>query len=384
MKNQIRINGKILCLGSSLIMLMFMAVKCNKHKEDFIGPEYRLAASDFQVLSNPPYPKGFYMVPNRLSRSVDFSSLHKDTVRFSANFNNRVTWFIELRGLTSGAKKKFTGLSQQLQTEKALYWTGTSDDLIMFNTGENVEATLSFMGTMLTLKDTINIITKRTYSFIKLVNDFETTTNGTFPSGGPPYWYKYTNNAPDVIWNGANTDKSVLTSDPRIPSGKKYYLLEGTDLQKGYFIEGVGFDKQKQIPLYPNPDSVYFNIYVYGFGLSNAQFQIGFEEDDNLDGIYGATSPAPFSATNPNSDTEDEYDYIVFVNWTGWRLLSIRYSDIPLSVQVPNGTQGNHIHEPQKVQKMGFNINSNPSGGTSKVAFDYPIFTYGAPFDPNN
>ncbi|MFL5728852.1 MAG: hypothetical protein ACJ75J_05120 [Cytophagaceae bacterium] len=357
------IKKKTLSIGLLLSMVLFMSVKC-KHNETFIGPEYRLASSGFQ--------SGSFMVIAPDPTNVIFASPNKDTVRFNATFNDRVTWFVDLKGLTSGAKKRITGLSQNLQSYPTAYWTGTSDDMIMFASGENVEATLSFMGSSVSYKDTVHITTKRDYSnIVKLVNDFETTTDGTFPAGGPPYWYTYNAQPADVIWDGASSNKSTLSSDPRIPNGNKYFLFHGTDKLKGFFILGAGFDKQLQVPAgYGNPDSLYFNIYVYGFGLSNTKFQVGFDEDDQAQN--GTYDPL----------TEDEWDYITKVDWVGWRLLSFKYSETIRGV-APNGGNGNGIREPLRIQKMGFGMNSDPNGGTAKVAFDYPIFTYGAPFDPN-
>jgi hypothetical protein len=391
MKNTIRMNGIIFSSACLLAMLLFMAVKC-KHKEDFIGTEYKLAASDFQVLPPvSPALKSFYMtVPPLSSRTaVNFSATKRDTIRFYANFSQRVTWFIDLRGITSGAKKRFTGLTQELQTEKDLYWTGTADDLIMFNSGEKVEATLSFMGTALTLKDTITIQTKRSYSnVVRLVNDFESVTvvgDGKFPAGGPPYWYTFFDGA-DKIYDGVAGDKTIFTVDQRIPNGSRFYLFEGTDINKSFYIEGAGFDQSPKIPIATaNPDSLYFNVYVYGFGLANTKFQVGFDEDDNMSGVWG---DGPKDLTKypgeVSSDTEDEYDYAVQVDWIGWRLISFKYSDANLILGLsPNGSHGNHIKEPWKVQKMSFVMNTSTLGGHAKVAFDYPIFTYGAPFDPN-
>ena len=373
MKYKIKINKKFLHLTGFLVILLFMSVKCNKHKESFIGPEYRLAASDFQILT----------AFTATHTPANFSNPTKDTVRFNATFSDRVTWFLALKGLTSGAKKNFTGLSKDLQSVKDLYWTGKSDDAIMFNSGEDVEATLSFMGSISTYKTTIHITTKRTYSHvIKLVNDFESATVGSFPSGGPPYWYTFFDGS-DKVFDGVSNDKSILSADPRVPSGNKFYLLEGADGNKNYYIEGVGFDKQRQVPVsYPNPDSIYFNVYVYGFGIANTKFQIGFDEDDNNTNIWG---DGPIKTSGEvTSDTEDEYDYGVIVDWTGWRLISFKYSDAnSVPGLSPNGSQGNHIKEPLKVQKMGFVLLTTTTGGAAKVAFDYPVFTYGAPFDPN-
>jgi hypothetical protein len=236
----------------------------------------------------------------------------------------------------------------------------------------------------MTCKDTINLLSAIVpMHVIKVVNDFESSSPGGIPAGGPPYWYASSDSGESKS-NGV-LFKTVL-SDKRVPDGSKFFHMEGVDLNNNADIQRVGFKgdlTSYQIPAYSNPDSIYFNIYVYGFGVVNSKFRVVFNEDDNGDGIYGGIAP-PFSPLNPDPDIEDEYSYSFKADWKGWRLLSFKYSDAVLSDKAPNGTQGNHVREPHKIINMAFALMSDPAWQSARLAFDYPVFTYGYPFDPNH
>jgi hypothetical protein len=60
-----------------------------------------------------------------------------------------------------------------------------------------------------------------------------------------------------------------------------------------------------------NPEHVYFNALVYGFGDGNSRLQVGLKEDDNLDGTY-------------DRFTEGAYNAEVPIDWVGWKVVSIR------------------------------------------------------------
>jgi hypothetical protein len=340
------------------LAILTMSVKC-KHSNEYIGPEYKLVPEGFTV-------SGFVTNP---APAVNFLT---DSVKFVSNFSSRVTWFIDLKGLSSGAQKRLTGVSSSLTGDVNATWNGGHDGTYFFSL-EQVEATLSFMGTSLTLKDTITISQKKKYNDLigaggLPITDFEYAT--PLPPG---IWYTF---ADGPSGGPFESDSNRIGSSVKAVEGTRYFQMKGIDVagagHKNYYIQGVGFQVgSPMIATYSNPDSVYFNVYVYGFGVSNTKFQISFDEDDNGNNNWG-------------NDLEDEFIYAVKVDWIGWKLVSFKYSDAVISTEPPNGTQGNKVQEPHKVVKMGFVLLTDPPLNPANVLFDFPTFSYGHPFDPNN
>jgi hypothetical protein len=88
-----------------------------------------------------------------------------------------------------------------------------------------------------------------------------------------------------------------------------------------------------------------------------------FKEDENSDG-------------NTNAANEDQYDLEVRVNWTGWKLVSVRYSDLPSLVNgQPATPKGNARHNPDKLGKISMLHLADPSAGFASSKIDYLIFT---------
>jgi hypothetical protein len=374
--------GSMKYLG--MVFVLALGVSC-KNSSDLTSPSYISVPAGFAVLpSQTADPDSVFYAT---SYSIAFYSILTSTSvndTFKANLSDVVSWNVDLLGLSSGATKRISGTSNVVNA----VWNGGNDGLYFFKKGEDVEATLSFYGTELQLKDTVTISGTRLFTDINAPNGY-TITNmenpvGSYPSS-PSAWFNFHDPsgsagvpgpAEEQIYNAIGTGlKSV--------EGDGYYLFEGVDRPalnssySTYFILGAGF--QQNVPLLagltnpnPDPDSLYFNVYVYGFGLGNTKFQVGFDEDDNSNGAW----------LNAN---EDELVYVTRVDWTGWKLISFRYSDTKFSNVDPNGgAHGNHVREPGKIIKMGFVMNSDPPLYHSKVAFDFPCFTYGHSFNPNN
>ena len=92
----------------------------------------------------------------------------------------------------------------------------------------------------------------------------------------------------------------------------KDWLIGLVDFNANAYNNNVTF------PFSTNPENEYFNVLIYGdpdpkTNMTKALFQ--FKEDENANGTF-------------NSNNEDEYDYEIKVNWEGWKLISIKYSDI--------------------------------------------------------
>jgi hypothetical protein len=119
-----------------------------------------------------------------------------------------------------------------------------------------------------------------------------------------------------------------------------------------------------------NPDNVYFNCLIYGVPNTNESIVLfQFKEDENGDGTI-------------NANTDDQYDLQVNVNWAGWKLVSVKYSDLPhLNNGQPATPNGNGQHNPDKIGKISMLHLANPANGFAHTKIDYIVFT-NTPLEP--
>ena len=327
----------------ALILLVSLFFSCKKTSESFEGPDLNDLYGPFQVMENFKCSKD----------SIDFST--GQTAHFTAKTSKMVDWEIHIKGLTSGAEKIITGKSKTIDVSNAL-WNGSTTNFPMFKI-EKCAAKLIFPTEQDTLYDTIKIIgTKVNQGF--LIADFE--------SGFNTGWTTF-------IQSGANMSFQISNSAP-VPQANNYYNMAGT-VNWDWLIGLIEFPSTAygaaHYPLNTNPNNVYFNVLVWGEpGITNALLLFQFREDDNNNGIF-------------ESNTEDEYDYELPVNWTGWKLISVKYSDLATLV---NGAaampKGNKQFNPERLMKVSLLHLANPTTGFSKSKMDYLIFTENAALEP--
>ncbi|WP_028979591.1 hypothetical protein [Sporocytophaga myxococcoides] len=345
---------KIALLGiTALTVISSISCKRDKHPENMIGPEYKNADPGFYVVNNE-----FAGTPSSL---VDFT---KNQVVFNAQFSQEVTYFLTLTS-NHGAAVTYTGKAADLSK---VIWDGIHNGLYFFSANDSVFAELSFLGSNIRLRDTLTIKTPKSYG--KLVEDFEkVTTTGHLKM--PAGWYKFGGEAGSTVVNEEKYYLGTVAYSPqnsktiKPPSGNQYFKINATDANVDFYVDGAGFIQTLKLAS-TNPDSVYFNMFVYGTGNISDKGSIKIQEDDNGKG-------------GVESASEDELFYDFKINWTGWKLLSIKYSDFSFTTTIP----GNRIKEPHKAGKMGFVLLSDPSGAKTNLIFDYPIFTYGKPLPQN-
>ncbi len=327
-----------------ILTLLPVFIACRKKEVDKIdGPSLNNVYGAFNVVS--PLDKSL--------DSVDFSI--GQTLSFSAEISKIVDWKIKITGQNSGAVKIIEGTSSKLDATNTT-WIGNTTEFPVFRT-EICDIQLTFNGEADTLVSQVKIIQpKLNPGFV--VADFETGLN--------PGWASF-------IQSGADMDFQIKT-DNFAPQGNSYYNMAGTvdwDWLIGYLYLGASAYGAPHFPLSDNPDNTYFNIMIYGEpGMINTLLLFQFQEDDDNNGSFNATS-------------EDMYSLEIPVNWVGWKLISVKYSDIPsLFNGQPSAPNGNGQHNSDKIQQVNILDLANPISGNAKTKIDYIIFTENAPVNP--
>lgn len=329
-------------LLAALIVLTVAA--CRKDETNkFDGPSLEEQNSGFSITS-----------PLVISKSsVNFSA--GETVYFTAGMSKTSDWKITITGQSSGAVKVIEGTSKTILASDAT-WEGSTTQLPIFK-NEVCKVQLTFAGESDTLSGTVTVTGIKANSGY-VIADFETGLNtgwGFFAQ------------------SGANMDFQIRT-DAAAPQGGSYLNLAGK-VDWDWLIGLVNFkasaDGHVTFPLTSNPNNSYFNAMIYGDPtLKNSIVLFQFQEDENGDGTF-----------TPASD--DEYDVEIKVTWTGWKLISLKYSDIVTLVNGAAATPaGNKQHNPDKISQINMLHLANPSSGIAKSKVDYIIFTENAPLKP--
>ncbi len=341
-------------IGALLIGVALIGCKKPEH---FIGKEYKEASPNLSVAY--------------FESDLDEVDFAKDSIAFIGEFSEKVSWYINLKGLSSGAIRTLEGLSEVIDPS-VTKWGGDHEpsNLRFFQKGEKVVAELSFMNSSVVERDTFTIKTTKKFQGTELFLGFENAFS--YYSWGNNYLF-FNETAP--LTNSANPMVFKMETS-RFVQGKQALSISGADNDNTYFIGGARTfipDGLRRFFVFEsnNPDSVYFNAYIYGDPrYPNTRMAIGISEDDNQNGTFEPT-------------TEDVWEYAVKINWTGWRLLSMKYSDFSTSVSRENGGSGNKKRELDRVKQITFNVLGDPAGSAAGYLIDYPIITYGGSFDPS-
>jgi hypothetical protein len=311
--------------------------------ETFEGPSLEELNTPFSVVE-----------PLSVSQAeVDFST--SETVFFTASFSKTMNWELAIIGETSGAVKRVQGTSKEVNAETFI-WAGETTELPLFRM-EDCTVHLTFTDVDDTLSTTVNVTGVKTNEGF-LVADFD--------GGFNPGWTSF-------IQSGADMDFQIK-DDGGAAEGDAYYNMAG-EVNWDWLIGLVNFNAdaygETHFPLSTNPDNVYFNVMIYGMpGLNTSRVLFQFEEDENGDGSF-------------SSADEDMYAHEVVVDWDGWQLVSLKYSDIvSLDNGVPVPAAGNNTHNPDRILKVNMLHLANPDLGYAKSKLDYIIFTENGPLLP--
>ncbi len=282
--------------------------------------------------------------------SVDFAS--SETVHITAKFSKRVEWHLQIEGLASGAKKEITGFDSEVNE----YWEGSTTHFPMFRS-ESCAIAMYVKGQEDTLRDTVFVQTPKVNNGL-LLSDFEGGLN--------PNWVPF-------VQSGVSMNFG-LQQNGNAPQGVRSYVMAGAvswDWLIGMVDIPASAYGADHFDLSSNPNQVYFNTLLYKpADYDNGLVLIRFSEDDNGDGSFDANQ-------------EDMYSYQLQGGEDGWRLLSLKYSDLQALVNgTPAAPNGNGLHEPHKLFQVSILFLANPASGYSESGLDYMIFTQGEPLRP--
>ena len=103
--------------------------------------------------------------------------------------------------------------------------------------------------------------------------------------------------------------------------------------------------------------------------LFNSFFIMRFREDDNGDGTWQGGSEDMWSTPE------------ITVDWDGWRLVSIPYSEM-FTVTGGEGAAGNHVPNTDRILSVEYLLLADPTSGPTRGNLDYLIWTEGGPLKP--
>ncbi len=347
-------NGKTFIFILGLITTLFA---CKRTPDDFVGPGIGYASKDFALTS------GF----STDNDSINFKVATK--LGFKATFNEKVSYTITIKGTQSGAVKHLKGYSDHIEST----WTGNSE--LIFFKKEDCTAELSVLGKN-ELLGKLNITILGTY-FPEgtLIANME--QSGI--TSGVGFWESYLDPVTKKTISEKIISKAVIDVLPAL-EGSYSWKSQGVDAKGGGFI-GLSYtvpDNRNGIRYgashyyyktgTTNPDSLWFNIFIYGTGDVNAATYIKFMQDDNSDGSHSSTTENGFEQK------------ILDLSHKGWKLFSFRYSDILIGGNTGFGGSGDNIHRPDKIVQVELALWSLQKGANATFIYDYPVFTIGKPF----
>lgn len=334
----------ILVIATALLVFMF---GCSHETDEFDGPSLIDRFGPFELVESLKVS----------SAEVDFEA--DETVFFSATFNKRTNWVVQIIGEESGSVKEIKDFSTELGPDNAT-WNGSTTDLPLFRAEDCLVKLIIPEEDSFTVTANVKTLSGRTYDG-SLMTDFE-------------------ENSPNIIVRNFEFEFSPLTGiADAVPAGQgqKSLLLQGTDGVVDNFFVGLievlsPIIGEQFIPLPSSiPEDVYFNSFVYGTGDPYTIAIFDFVTDADGDGVFDAGSDVLYSTPS------------IPLTWTGWQPYSIKMSDIRKQ------NSEDVITEEELSQLVGMRvvlISDNNSQPTPRVqvsfATDYFIFTKNQPLTP--
>jgi hypothetical protein len=247
--------------AATLVVLTGLSLTGCDHVTEPAGPSLIDRFGEFSLVDS--------LAANR--EAVDFPA--GESVVFTARFNKRVDWVVEITGDSSGAVKRIEGFSNELTAENAR-WQGGTTDLPLFRSEPVSVALLIDDPGADTLRTSLEVVTPREY-----------------PG--------------DVVTGFEDDDEANVTVrdfefelDPasgrstEVPAAEEnaFFLLRGTDTVVDNFFVGLAEitstsdDGYFAVPT-TVPENLFFNAFLYNFGSEStiAILEIVVDANDNGD-----------------------------------------------------------------------------------------------------
>ena len=283
----------------------------------------------------------FYVIQplSVINKSPNFSN--NEVVKFQGEFNKNIDWKISISGLVSGSNTIISGYSSYLDTNINI-WKGNTSQYPFF-AEEYCAIELTFLNEIDTLRDTIEILGPQLYNDGFIVADFE---NG-FPVDAF--------NKPQ-----AGNVQATFTIADDIPLLGDYYFQMGGMVNYDWALGKIEFDLDySSNPLFSSSDDFYLNLGILSdtVDLHTGQFV----------NVLISESDAPFDSDNNGvadifDNNEEVYKLKLYIDWEGWKLISIRYSDF----KATNSTSGIEFDKnPRDIKGLRIACQACPSGGNN-------------------
>lgn len=388
----------------SLTVLAALMFSCQQD-EKFAGKELRPASENFALLTD--FKAATKTITFSTNPGTSSYFLDSAKVRFSAKFNEEVSWDVKVVGLTSGAVTKYSGVGSEI-TANEISWDGRSSGLPFFSQNEYVSAYLTILGHDSTyVVDSIK--TTNSYSYHrKTRNGVKQIVIDRFETSDPTYvCYKKVSLAasPDQ----ADSQTEFIATTNMAMDGKQSYYMNGSDDNSNSWCGGI--NNENLIDFYlvsstnellidsgVDPANLYFNLYIYGTGKANTSIQLKVYELDvkfdefgeplnsreKLRAYYDSIASGTRIPRVPYNQAEnDGYIYDIEVTWTGWKLVSAPYSKFKPANDPLAGGSGDRKKESWRIGGMAISLLSQPTPGKLVESYiDFLTVTIGGKFQP--
>ena len=316
-------------------LILFLGLLCSLHsctKIEFEGPSITTIYGEFELIEP-------FIITN-----TSPSFLNNEKVGFHCEFNKPVEWKITIQGLNTSAIRIITGFSNLIDSNM-IVWSGGPSQVPFFSE-EDCAIELTFENEIDTLRDTITIISAKTYENDVYFEDFE----GGFPANGLVY---YNTDGGGMTFSVANDDALL---------GSSYFKMGGRvnwDWALGSLDLPLNITNISQ-----NSNDLYINIGI----LSDIQ---DLHTGQFINILISEETDTPFNNNLDNNasdlfeSTMEVYKMKVPVDWDGWQMKSFRYSDFePVS---PNNQDINFNMNPNDIRAIRISCQACPSSAGNPV-----------------
>jgi hypothetical protein len=355
---------KIIFSQIIFLLALTLIVGCKKNKEKFLGSETVMASKDFSVAGNKfeiwrKIKSGPYYFQIATSTPYVLFNFNASDQFYKARLSERVSWKVEVTCHETGAQKVVTGVSDSINFTNSVWDGGATSDQF-FNTNDTIEVKLSFAGSDIVLRDTLVISDVKSYVtsvsdpvgadgiIYHKIDDFEGSMVTAKTQFSPFYIDQADLGGGNFGNNGFNGIKI---------QGDFSYKMYGTDINNNTYLGSSNTPNLNDIDTTTfatkNPDSLFINMYVYGFNKPNTTISILAYENDAHEalGVYTKTK-------------NDIWIYQKSVDWYGWKLVSIPYRDFHRPKPATSVTgQGNNTLNPDRLCGLVLELDSYPTQG---------------------